>query len=410
MSLFPPPDWLTVWRSLSLARWLTLEENPSGWEVYADWAPFTLIPTLSQRIHPSLINPPGWNILSLKKNKKIKNQKAQPSCRSRFQPMCLRSDRVLPGHVWLQRQSRGRAGPEERRNCRGAEKGRLVCYVLFFFPFVDTFLTRLCSLKQDHKILRGSHSSPLAAELSSRSSGQTGRVTVGKNVSDRDYEMIHAVVLNDLLHIWQSWEIIWEQPVLLSFLRSRLNLCLPRLSGGLLCPSPKTRGLCLNLCFDSDLFVKDTEDEGWWQGEINGRCGFFPDNFVMVIPPMENLEVSCCAPLLGPTLTTSELSGCVLPQNEIKISSTFYFEIVVWLQLSWAAATELSVSAGVYCSALEWLTKVSPVERGCKVSITAKEDVLAVLTMLTWAFSVTPSLVWRRESTACPNNRQEAHR
>lgn len=207
MSLFPPPDWLTVRRSLSLARWLTSEENPSGWKVYADWASFTLIATLSQRIHPSLINPHSWNILSLKKTKK-RNQKAQPSCRSHFQPMCLRSDRVLPGHVWLQRQSRGRAGPEERRNCRGTEKGRLVCYVLFFFPFVDTFLTRLCSLKQDHKILRGSHSSPVAAELSSRSSGQTGRVTLGKNVSDRDYAMIHAVVWNDLLHIWQSWEII----------------------------------------------------------------------------------------------------------------------------------------------------------------------------------------------------------
>ncbi|XP_017563754.1 SH3 domain-containing protein 21 isoform X2 [Pygocentrus nattereri] len=29
---------------------------------------------------------------------------------------------------------------------------------------------------------------------------------------------------------------------------------------------------------------KVTEDEGWWQGELNGRRGFFPDNFVMVIP------------------------------------------------------------------------------------------------------------------------------
>ncbi|XP_062395305.1 SH3 domain-containing protein 21 isoform X2 [Sardina pilchardus] len=29
---------------------------------------------------------------------------------------------------------------------------------------------------------------------------------------------------------------------------------------------------------------KDTEDEGWWEGELNGRRGFFPDNFVMVIP------------------------------------------------------------------------------------------------------------------------------
>lgn len=35
---------------------------------------------------------------------------------------------------------------------------------------------------------------------------------------------------------------------------------------------------------------KETEDEGWWEGEINGRCGFFPDNFVMVIPPMDSLQ------------------------------------------------------------------------------------------------------------------------
>ncbi|XP_077381967.1 SH3 domain-containing protein 21 [Festucalex cinctus] len=34
---------------------------------------------------------------------------------------------------------------------------------------------------------------------------------------------------------------------------------------------------------------KDTEDDGWWEGELNGRCGFFPDNFVMVIPPMDSL-------------------------------------------------------------------------------------------------------------------------
>ncbi|XP_043116371.1 SH3 domain-containing protein 21 isoform X2 [Puntigrus tetrazona] len=29
---------------------------------------------------------------------------------------------------------------------------------------------------------------------------------------------------------------------------------------------------------------KSTEDDGWWEGELNGRRGFFPDNFVMVIP------------------------------------------------------------------------------------------------------------------------------
>ncbi|XP_029308274.1 SH3 domain-containing protein 21 isoform X2 [Cottoperca gobio] len=35
---------------------------------------------------------------------------------------------------------------------------------------------------------------------------------------------------------------------------------------------------------------KETEDEGWWEGELNGRCGCFPDNFVMVIPPMGSLQ------------------------------------------------------------------------------------------------------------------------
>ncbi|XP_030638087.1 SH3 domain-containing protein 21 isoform X2 [Chanos chanos] len=32
------------------------------------------------------------------------------------------------------------------------------------------------------------------------------------------------------------------------------------------------------------IITKETEDEGWWQGELNGHRGFFPDNFVMVIP------------------------------------------------------------------------------------------------------------------------------
>ncbi|XP_061530052.1 SH3 domain-containing protein 21 isoform X1 [Phycodurus eques] len=35
---------------------------------------------------------------------------------------------------------------------------------------------------------------------------------------------------------------------------------------------------------------KETEDDGWWEGELSGRCGFFPDNFVMVIPPMDSLK------------------------------------------------------------------------------------------------------------------------
>lgn len=38
------------------------------------------------------------------------------------------------------------------------------------------------------------------------------------------------------------------------------------------------------------LLRKETEDEGWWQGELNGRCGFFPDNFVMLIEPLSNSQ------------------------------------------------------------------------------------------------------------------------
>lgn len=32
------------------------------------------------------------------------------------------------------------------------------------------------------------------------------------------------------------------------------------------------------------IISKTSEDDGWWEGELNGRRGFFPDNFVMVIP------------------------------------------------------------------------------------------------------------------------------
>ncbi|TRZ03076.1 hypothetical protein DNTS_029877 [Danionella cerebrum] len=39
------------------------------------------------------------------------------------------------------------------------------------------------------------------------------------------------------------------------------------------------------------LISKSSEDEGWWEGELNGRRGFFPDNFVMVIPA-ETLRIA----------------------------------------------------------------------------------------------------------------------
>ena len=35
------------------------------------------------------------------------------------------------------------------------------------------------------------------------------------------------------------------------------------------------------------ILSKEVEDKGWWKGEIDGKIGVFPDNFVKVItqPP-----------------------------------------------------------------------------------------------------------------------------
>lgn len=29
---------------------------------------------------------------------------------------------------------------------------------------------------------------------------------------------------------------------------------------------------------------KDCQDPGWWKGEVNGKIGVFPDNFVVLLP------------------------------------------------------------------------------------------------------------------------------
>ncbi|CAG03500.1 unnamed protein product, partial [Tetraodon nigroviridis] len=50
--------------------------------------------------------------------------------------------------------------------------------------------------------------------------------------------------------------------------------------------------LQLNVGEIIEIIREETEDEGWWEGELNGRRGFFPDNFVMVIPSKDVLQVS----------------------------------------------------------------------------------------------------------------------
>lgn len=35
------------------------------------------------------------------------------------------------------------------------------------------------------------------------------------------------------------------------------------------------------------ILEKELEDEGWWKGEIHGKVGVFPDNFVELLPVEE---------------------------------------------------------------------------------------------------------------------------
>lgn len=39
-----------------------------------------------------------------------------------------------------------------------------------------------------------------------------------------------------------------------------------------------------------NIIDKDIEDAGWWKGELNGKIGVFPDNFVQLIPANEESE------------------------------------------------------------------------------------------------------------------------
>ena len=37
------------------------------------------------------------------------------------------------------------------------------------------------------------------------------------------------------------------------------------------------------------LTVIKKEEEGWWEGDLNGKTGMFPSNFVEVLPNAEEL-------------------------------------------------------------------------------------------------------------------------
>lgn len=41
-----------------------------------------------------------------------------------------------------------------------------------------------------------------------------------------------------------------------------------------------------------NLLSRELPDKGWWKGELRGKIGVFPDNFVTMLPSEGELEVS----------------------------------------------------------------------------------------------------------------------
>ncbi len=52
---------------------------------------------------------------------------------------------------------------------------------------------------------------------------------------------------------------------------------------------------------------RECEDAGWWMGEVDGRKGVFPDNFVELIPPPHPPP-----PVVAPKVLTKETTENLL--------------------------------------------------------------------------------------------------
>jgi hypothetical protein len=46
------------------------------------------------------------------------------------------------------------------------------------------------------------------------------------------------------------------------------------------------------------IITKDLPDKGWWKGELRGKTGVFPDNFVTLLPSECECTNFCCCCLL----------------------------------------------------------------------------------------------------------------
>lgn len=58
-----------------------------------------------------------------------------------------------------------------------------------------------------------------------------------------------------------------------------------------------------------NIVSKEVEDKGWWKGEMNGRIGVFPDNFVELIVTDETRTKKPDRPEKGPTLATAKMDS-----------------------------------------------------------------------------------------------------
>ena len=69
------------------------------------------------------------------------------------------------------------------------------------------------------------------------------------------------------------------------------------------------------------ILSKDLEDKGWWKGEVNGRQGVFPDNFVELLPPEET--------------PVSTVAGATSTQHAYCTACQFHATPVGWVSVLW---------------------------------------------------------------------------
>jgi len=66
------------------------------------------------------------------------------------------------------------------------------------------------------------------------------------------------------------------------------------------------------------IISKDVEDKGWWKGELKGKIGLFPDNFVQIISPIE--DISTVAPK-KPDRPLKNVKDDVKTETKVSISA-----------------------------------------------------------------------------------------